>query len=160
MRRGVDYTGRTRRCWMCNRIYRSIGTLGSGNHFIEIDKDNDGNNYLVIHSGSRNLGKQVADYYQNMAIDIMQGKDQIYEMRNKLIAEYKASGRKKEIEKAVNMDKYQESMTGVYTTSVNVGTLDEAPMVYKPMEEIISNIEDTVEIVKILKPIYNFKACE
>lgn len=274
------------------RIERSIGTLGSGNHFIEIDKDNDGNNYLVIHSGSRNLGKQVADYYQNMAIDIMQGKDQIYEMRNKLIAEYKASGRKKEIEKAVkeihrkfnpnplgipkelcyltgeyrnkylhdmkicqeyaienrktmsliilekanlstvytfetihnyiehdtnivrkgaisakkdevllipinmrdgcilgkgkgnedwnqsaphgagrimsrskakqvvNMDEYQESMAGVYTTSVNVGTLDEAPMVYKPMEEIISNIEDTVEIVKILKPIYNFKACE
>lgn len=274
------------------RIERSIGTLGGGNHFIEIDKDNDGNNYLIIHSGSRNLGKQVADYYQNLAIDVMQVKDKLYEMQSKLIEEYKVAGRKKEIEKAVkelhrkfnpnplgipkelcylmgkyrekylhdmkicqeyatenrkvmaqiilekanlsseytfetihnyierdtnmvrkgaisakkdelllipinmrdgcilgkgkgnedwnhsaphgagrimsrskakkivNMDEYQKSMVGIYTTSVNTGTLDEAPMVYKPMEEIVSNIEDTVEVIKILKPIYNFKACE
>lgn len=49
-------------------------------------------------------------------------------------------------------------MKGVYTTSANSGTFDECPMVYKPMEEIISQIQDTVEIVKVIKPIYNFKA--
>lgn len=274
------------------RMERSIGTLGGGNHFIEIDADEDGNMYLVIHSGSRNLGKQVADYYQNLAVEIMQGKDKLYEMQNKLIAEYKASGRKKEIEKAVKelhrkfnpnslgipkelcyltgeyrekylhdmkicqeyavlnrstmadiiMDKmglssefafetihnyiehdtnmvrkgavsakkdqmllipinmkdgclvcrgkgnddwnqsaphgagrimsrskakeivdfeeYKESMEGIFTTSVKMATIDEAPMVYKPKQEIIDNIHDTVEVIKIIKPIYNFKACE
>lgn len=274
------------------RMERSIGTLGGGNHFIEIDADEDGNMYLVIHSGSRNLGKQVADYYQNLAVEIMQGKDKLYEMQNKLIAEYKASGRKKEIEKAVKelhrkfnpnslgipkelcyltgeyrekylhdmkicqeyavlnrstmadiiMDKmglssefafetihnyiehdtnmvrkgavsakkdqmllipinmkdgclvcrgkgnddwnqsaphgagrimsrskakeivdfeeYKESMEGIFTTSVKMATIDEAPMVYKPKQEIIDNIQDTVEVIKIIKPIYNFKACE
>lgn len=274
------------------RLDRSIGTLGGGNHFIEIDVDEDENMYLVIHTGSRNLGKQVAEYYQNLAVEIMQGKDKLYEMQNKLIAEYKAAGRKKEIEKAikelhrkfnpnplgvpkelcyltgeyrekylhdmkicqefavknryqislilkdkmgisyadefetihnyidhetnmvrkgavaankgqqllipinmrdgcilgvgkgnedwncsaphgagrimsrseakecVDIDEYIESMKYVHTTSVGFGTIDEAPMVYKPMQEIIDNIKDTVEIKKILKPIYNFKACE
>lgn len=60
----------------------------------------------------------------------------------------------------VDLEEYRKSMEGIYTTSVQQGTIDEAPMVYKPMEEIISNIKDTVEIKKILKPIYNFKACE
>ena len=274
------------------RIERSIGTLGGGNHFIEIDADEDGNKYLVIHSGSRNLGKQVADYYQNLAVEIMQGKDKLYEMQNKLITDYKAAGRRKEIEKAVKelhrkfnpnpldipkelcyltgeyrerylhdmkicqeyailnrstmadiiMDKmgltsefafetihnyiehdtnmvrkgavsakkeqmllipinmkdgclicrgkgnddwnqsaphgagrimsrskaketvdfkeYKESMEGIFTTSVQISTIDEAPMVYKPIQEIIDNIQDTVEIMNIIKPIYNFKACE
>ena len=58
------------------RFERSIGTLGGGNHFIEIDEGTDGTKYLVIHSGSRNLGKQVADYYQNLAVELMQGKDE------------------------------------------------------------------------------------
>lgn len=274
------------------RMERSIGTLGGGNHFIEIDTDEDGNKYLVIHSGSRNLGKQVADYYQNLAVEIMQGKDKLYEMQNNLITEYKANGRKKEIEKAVkelhrkfnpnplgipkelcyltgeyrekylhdmkicqeysvlnrstmadiimdrmelssefsfetihnyiehdtnmvrkgavsakkdqmllipinmkdgclvcrgkgnddwnqsaphgagrimsrskakqtvNFEEYKESMEGIFTTSVQMATIDEAPMVYKPMQEIIDNIQDTVDIIKIIKPIYNFKACE
>lgn len=52
------------------KFNRSIGTLGGGNHFIEVDADNEGNKYLVIHTGSRNLGKQVADYYQNLAIEL------------------------------------------------------------------------------------------
>lgn len=274
------------------RLERSIGTLGGGNHFIEIDKDDDGYLYLVIHSGSRNLGKQVANYYQGLAVDIMQGKDELIAKQEILIEEYKKQGKKKEIEAAlkelrrkfnpnplnipkdlcyltgkyreqylhdmkicqeyavinrqtmadiinskmnfqidfsfetihnyiehdtnmvrkgaisakenqmllipinmrdgcilgvgkgnddwnqsaphgagrimsrsaakecVDLEEYRKSMEGIYTTSVQQGTIDEAPMVYKPMEEIISNIKDTVEIKKILKPIYNFKACE
>lgn len=51
-------------------------------------------------------------------------------------------------------------MKGIYTTSVGQSTIDEAPMVYKPIDEIIQNIADTVEILKIVKPIYNFKASE
>ena len=274
------------------RLERSIGTLGGGNHFIEIDTDTDGNKYLIIHSGSRNLGKQVAEYYQKLAIEIMQGKDKLYEMQEKLIADYKAQGKRKEIEKAikelhrkfnpnplgipkelcyltgkyreqylhdmqicqkfavenrkemvnaildemglkkvssfetihnyiefgsnmvrkgaisakdgemllipinmrdgciigvgkgnedwncsaphgagrimsrskakesVSLDEFEKSMEGIYTTSVNQSTIDESPMVYKPMEEIVENIKDTVDIVKVIKPIYNFKASE
>lgn len=274
------------------RLERSIGTLGGGNHFIEVDTDDIGNKYLIIHSGSRNLGKQVADYYQNLAIELMQGKDKLYEMQNKLIAEYKAKGKRKEIEKAikelhrkfnpnplgipkelcyltgeyrekylhdmkicqefavlnrkamadaiiremgfdevsrfetihnyiehntnmvrkgaisakdgeillipinmrdgciigvgkgnedwnmsaphgagrimsrskakecVSLDDFENSMKGIYTTSVNQSTIDEAPMVYKPIDEIVENIKDTVDIIKIIKPIYNFKASE
>jgi RNA-splicing ligase RtcB len=58
----------------------------------------------------------------------------------------------------LNLDDYKSSMNGIFTTSVSKDTLDEAPMVYKPMEEIIANIDDTVEIVDIIKPIYNFKS--
>ena len=274
------------------RIEKSIGTLGGGNHFIEIDEDEEQNKYLIIHSGSRNLGKQVADYYQNLAIETMQGKDKLLEMQENLITEYKSQGKRKEIQSAikelhknfnpnplkipkelcyltdkyreqylhdmkicqeyaienratiadiilslmnlssefsfetihnyieyktnmvrkgavsakkdqmllipinmrdgcilargkgndewnqsaphgagrimsrnkarevVNFDDYKNSMNGIYTTSVNKETIDEAPMAYKPMKEIIDNIQDTVEIVKIIKPIYNFKASE
>ena len=274
------------------RLERSIGTLGGGNHFIEIDTDSDGVKYLVIHSGSRNLGKQVAEYYQKLAVEIMQGKDELYAMQEKLIVEYKAQGRRKEIQKAiaklhsnfnpkpigipkdlcyltgkyredylhdmeicqrfavknrremanaildemglselnsfetihnyiefgsnmvrkgaisakigevliipinmrdgcivgvgkgnkdwncsaphgagrimsrskakevVSIDDFEKSMEGIYTTSVNQSTVDESPMVYKPMKEIVENIKDTVDILKIIKPIYNFKASE
>lgn len=83
------------------RLERSIGTLGGGNHFIEVDVNEEGGKYLVIHTGSRNLGKQVAEYYQNLAVEIMQGKDVLYEKQKALIAEYKATGRKSEIEKAI-----------------------------------------------------------
>ena len=272
------------------RIEKSIGTLGGGNHFIEIDKDNFGNKYLIIHTGSRNLGKQVAEYYQNLAIEIMQGKDELYKMQEQLIKDYKQQGRKKEIQSAIkelhrkfnpnplkipkelcyltdeyrekylhdmkicqeyailnrkvisdiilekmnwksldefesihnyldfktniirkgsisaqkdelliipinmrdgciigkgkgnedwnysaphgagrlmsrskakeiiNLSEFEESMKGIYTTSVNQSTIDESPMVYKSMNEIIENIKDTVDILKIIKPIYNFKA--
>jgi tRNA-splicing ligase RtcB len=60
----------------------------------------------------------------------------------------------------VTMDEYKESMKGIYTTSVNQSTIDESPMAYKPMQEIIDNVQDTVEILKVIKPIYNFKAGE
>lgn len=295
-RRTVQFDLQTLRCFRelkdTRRLERSIGTLGGGNHFIEVDIDEDNNKYLVIHTGSRNLGKQVAEYYQSLAVEIMQGKDELYERQAQLIKEYKAQGRKKEIEKAikelhrkfkpnplgipkelcyltgkyredylhdmeicqrfavlnrnaiasaiidemgwhslgafetihnyiefgsnmvrkgaisakdgekllipinmrdgciigvgkgnddwnqsaphgagrimsrskaketVSLEEFSQSMEGIYTTSVNASTLDESPMVYKPMDEIVANIEDTVEILKIIKPIYNFKAAE
>lgn len=84
-----------------DRIKRSIGTLGGGNHFIEIDMDEYGNKFLIIHTGSRNLGKQVAEYYQALAVETMSGKDLLYKRQEQLIVEYTAQGRKKEIEKAI-----------------------------------------------------------
>ena len=83
------------------RFERSIGTLGGGNHFIEVDEGSDGTKYLVIHTGSRNMGKQVADYYQGLAVELMQGKDELYAKQDKLISEYKAQGRKSEIQAAI-----------------------------------------------------------
>lgn len=83
------------------RLERSLGTLGGGNHFIEVDKASDGTLYLIIHSGSRNLGKQVAELYQKLAIDLNKGMEAYFEKRNALIAEYKAAGRRKEIQAAL-----------------------------------------------------------
>ncbi|MCR4723324.1 MAG: RtcB family protein [Eubacteriales bacterium] len=270
------------------RLNRSLGTLGGGNHFIEIDISEDGTKYLVIHSGSRNLGNQVAEYYQKLAIDLNHGKEEYFAKRDQIIEEYKAAGRRNEIEAAlkalkwekkdadlpddlcylygkyledylhdieicqnfarmnrekmaeiilghlklealdtfhtihnyidtsemilrkgaiaahkgelvlipinmrdgsvlaygkgnpdwnysaprgagrimsrtkardvIGMDDYRKAMEGIYTTSVNAHTLDEAPMAYKPIEDIISVIGDSVDIVEVLKPIYNFKA--
>lgn len=284
-----------------NKFNKAIGTLGGGNHFVEIDVDDENNKYLVIHTGSRNLGKQVADYYQNLAVELCSGKEEIYIKKEKIIKTYKEQGKKSEIQEAlkelekeyknnkpnlpkdlcylenryrdmylhdmkicqeyaslnrlhiakeilmnyfqltyvpeidyppimnnrfetihnyisfednivrkgaisakkgekvlipINMrdgsiiavgkgnkdwnqsaphgagrimsrikaketftlDEFEKSMKGIYTTSVSVETIDEAPFVYKPMQEIIDNIQDTVEIKKIIKPIYNFKA--
>lgn len=270
------------------RLERSLGTLGGGNHFIEIDQAADGTKYLVIHSGSRNLGKQVAEHYQRLAIDLNKGKEEYFARRDAIIAEYKAAGRRKEIEGALkalhwnsheatipedlcfvygtyledylhdveicqrfarrsrekmaeiilerlgitavdafhtvhnyidtdemilrkgaiaahtgekvlipinmrdgsvlaigkgnedwnfsaphgagrimsrtaarerlDMDEYHREMAGVYTTSVNEATLDEAPMAYKSLEDIIDVISESVDVIEVLKPIYNFKA--
>jgi len=274
------------------RFERSIGTLGGGNHFIEVNEDDEENKYLVIHSGSRNLGKQVADYYQNLAVELCSGKDKFYEEKNNIILEYKKLGKKDQIQQALNklknkysnlqpkypkdlcfltgkyrdqylhdmkicqkyatlnretmaniileklgiyvdaidcfhtihnyinfsdniirkgaisaykgekvliplnmrdgsllcigkgnpdwnfsaphgagrimsrkkaketfsLEEFKKSMEGIYTTSVNQSTIDEAPMVYKNSEEIKRYIGDTVEIIKQIKPIYNFKA--
>lgn len=275
------------------RLKCSLGTLGGGNHFIEVDEGNDGIKYLVIHTGSRNLGKQVAEIYQQIAIDDLQGANKLAEESKKLIAEYKASGRQRDIQRGlaelkrkwqpnklnipkelcyltgehrdmylhdmkicqefasknrleiaweifirmgwpvdrvsfetihnyidhdtnivrkgaisakagekllipinmrdgciigvgkgnedwncsaphgagrimsrskaienVSLEEYQDSMKGIYTTSVSRSTLDESPMAYKPMDEILDNIKDTVEIIEIIKPVYNFKASE
>lgn len=275
-------------------LKRSGGTLGGGNHFIEIDIDDDGNKYLVIHSGSRNIGKQVAEIYQQMAIDDLSGANSLEEETKKLIEDYKRTGRHKDIQRGlselkrkfqpklnvpkelsyltgehremylhdmklcqkfasenrykiakeisygmdwdidrfsngfetihnyiehdtnivrkgaisakegeivlipinmrdgcligkgkgnpdwnysaphgagrimsrskaketVSLEEFEQSMKGIYTTSVNRSTIDESPMAYKSIEEIVANIQDTVEIVKIIKPIYNFKASE
>lgn len=274
------------------RLERSLGTLGGGNHFIEIDSAPDGTKYLVIHSGSRNLGKQVAEHYQNLAIDLSAGKADYFEKRDELIRTYKAQGRRSEIQTAlkamekewkakeptmprdlcylygtylddylhdveicqqfakrnrekmaqivlertgmraissfhtihnyinteemilrkgaiaahkgelvlipINMrdgsvlargkgnpdwnfsaphgagrvmsrtkaretldiEEYKKTMEGIYTTSVNEATIDESPMAYKSLNDIIDVISESVDIVEILKPIYNFKASE
>jgi len=271
------------------RAVLSIGTLGGGNHFIEMDKDEKGQLYLVVHSGSRNLGKQVCDYYQDIAAEarvktlglskeqidnvtetlknegklseISDMKKRMKEQRKKvdrvlaylegqalddylhdmaIVQQYAVLNRKaivRELEKrvklkiedqfttihnyidlesmilrkgaisakkgervlipmnmrdgslicagkgnedwnnsaphgagrimsrsqaknSITMSQYEKSMKGIYTSTVNRSTLDEAPFAYKPMDEIISNIGDTVDIVKTIKPIYNFKAAE
>ena len=269
-------------------LERSLGTLGGGNHFIEVDRAADGTLYLVIHSGSRNLGLQVANYYQNLAVDLNKGKAEYFAKRDALIAEYKAAGRRTEIQEAlkqlhwqekettipedlcfvygsyledylhdveicqrfarqnrelmakillersgltaieafhtihnyidteerilrkgaiaahkgepvlipINMrdgsvlavgkgnsdwnysaphgagrilsrtaaketldiDEYRREMAGVYSTSVNEATLDEAPMAYKSLADIIDVIAESVDVIEVLKPIYNFKA--
>lgn len=270
------------------RLERSLGTLGGGNHFIEVDQAQDGTNYLVIHSGSRNLGKQVAELYQQLAIDLNKGKETYFKQREEIIRTYKEQGRRKEIQKALNqiawsarettipedlcflygtyledylfdveicqefarrnrekmaeiildklhiegsdafhtihnyidtderilrkgaiaahqgekvlipinmrdgsvlaigrgnpewnysaphgagrimsrraakekvsLEEYRNSMQGIYTTSVNEETLDEAPMAYKSLADIIDVIQDSVDVIDIMKPVYNFKA--
>ena len=89
------------------RIGRSLGTLGGGNHFIEVDRAADGTHYLVIHSGSRNLGTQVASYYQHLAIDLHSGMGKHFEERERLIAQYKAEGRRSEIQAALKKLTYE-----------------------------------------------------
>ena len=273
------------------RINKSIGSLGGGNHFIELDKDNEGNVYLVIHTGSRNLGKQVADIYQAKAIKhLTAGADEFEQAIKRTIEEYKAAGRRAELQSVIKrmrkehqdaepnlpaalcyvegegrehylhdmrlcqrwavlnrklisllllrffpgvevneefesvhnyisdeniirkgsisaaegerciiplnmrdgsllctgkgnpdwncsaphgagrvlsrtqayekitMEDFEASMQGIYSESVNDFTRDESPMVYKPAEEIIANIGDTVNIDTIIRPIFNFKA--
>lgn len=261
----------------------SLGSLGGGNHFIEVNRDSKGRLYLVIHTGSRQLGIQVAKHYQRQAIKSLRQKA-YNKASQKVISELMAAGKKSEIQKALNnlvvhympddlaycegkladdylhdmkitqdyavlnrkiiateivnhmgwhvvdsfttmhnyididnmilrkgavsarkgerllipmnmrdgsllcvgkgndewnqsaphgagrlmsradakekfsLEEYQESMRGIFTTSISFATLDECPMTYKPMEAIIDAIEDTVEIVDIIKPIYNFKA--
>lgn len=272
------------------RLERSLGTLGGGNHFIEIDADADGNKYLIIHSGSRNLGTQVAELYQHIAVDLNLGKEEFFRQREEIIRTYKEEGRRSEIQptlkkmarewknkeptmprelcylygsfmedylhdivicqqfakrnrekmaelllektgltgyeafqtihnyidvetkilrkgsvsakagekllipinmrdgslicvgkgnddwnnsaphgagrlmsrsdafEKLTMEEYQAQMAGIYTTCVNSSTLDESPMAYKNMDEIVENIEPTAEIIAHIKPIYNFKA--
>lgn len=82
-----------------DRAYKSIGTLGGGNHFIEIDKDDRGGYYLVIHSGSRHLGVEVATYYQNKGYDIL--KQNQKDTRDAIIHAFKAAGREREISAAL-----------------------------------------------------------
>ena len=274
------------------RLARSLGTLGGGNHFIEIDEAEDGTKYLVIHSGSRNLGKQVAELYQQLAINLNRGYDDYLEKRDEIIRTYKEQGRRSEIQDALkrlhwtvfesetsipedlcylsgkylddylhdveicqafakrsrekmaeiilertgmtgcdgfhtihnyidtdemilrkgaiaahkgekvlipinmrdgsvlaigrgnpewnysaphgagrvmsrkkarqtlSMEEYRDTMKGIYTTSVKEETLDEAPMAYKSLEDIIDVIRESVDVIGIMKPVYNFKAAE
>lgn len=274
------------------RLERSLGTLGGGNHFIEIDQDENGNKYLVIHSGSRNLGTQVANLYQSLAVDLNLGKEEYFKQREEIIRTYKEQGRRGEIQSALvaleksfkakeptmsaelcylygsfmddylhdinicqqfasrnrekmaeillertgltgyeafctihnyididemilrkgsvsardgekllipinmrdgslicvgkgnaewnysaphgagrlmsrtaaferlTMEEYTAQMSGIYTTCVNTSTLDESPMAYKNMDDIVANIGPTAKIIAHIKPIYNFKAAE
>jgi tRNA-splicing ligase RtcB len=274
------------------RFERSLGTLGGGNHFIEIDKASDGTLYLVIHSGSRNIGKQVAEFYQQLAVDLHMGKEAYFRKKKEIIHNFKEEGRRGEIQDALkklkdnfktqnlsvpedicwlygnflddylydveicqnfarrnrekmteiileragltavesfhtihnyidtkemilrkgaiaahkgenllipinmrdgavigtgrgnpdwnysaphgagrimsrtkaremlDLDTYKKSMEGIYTTSVNKNTIDEAPMAYKSLDDIIDVIQDSVDIVDVIKPVYNFKASD
>ena len=83
------------------RLLRSLGTLGGGNHFVEVDTDTQGNYYLIIHSGSRNLGKQVCDYYQQIAIDRRSGIGDRHAAEAALIADLKSQGRQREINNSI-----------------------------------------------------------
>lgn len=265
-----------------NRALLSIGTLGGGNHFIELNKDSQGNIYIVIHTGSRYLGKQVATYYQDLAFQRLSSNRAAVEQ---LINELKAAGREKDIQRelasikplkvskdfaflqgqdledyihdvdvvqyyahinrisilksvmesvgltsaylrvesvhnyinteemilrkgaiaahggqyvvvpinmrdgsiigigkgnvdwnssaphgagrlmsrsaakgTLSLEQYANEMQGIYSTSVNASTLDEAPMAYKPIKEILENIRSTVDIIEVIKPIYSFKS--
>ncbi len=60
----------------------------------------------------------------------------------------------------LSMEEYKETMKGVYTTSINENTLDEAPMAYKSLEDIIGVIRESVDVIDVMKPVYNFKASE
>ena len=237
------------------RAVLSIGTLGGGNHFIELGKNGSGQFYLVVHSGSRHLGKQVCEHYQNAAADSLgrKGKgadrvlaylegslfdDYLHDMgivqqyadlnRKAIIRELEKRIKFKIVEqfttthnyidldlmilrkgaisaqkgervlipmnmrdgslicigkgnedwnysaphgagrimsrtaakKIITLTQYEKSMKGIYSSTVNKSTIDEAPSAYKPMDEIIANIGDTAEIVETVKPVYNFKAAE
>lgn len=83
------------------RLERSLGTLGGGNHFIEVDEDSEGGKYLIIHSGSRNLGTQIARIYQSLAIDLNLGKEELFRKKEEIIRVYKEQGRRSEIQKAL-----------------------------------------------------------
>jgi len=236
-----------------NRATLSIGTLGGGNHFIEIGQDDDGQLYLIIHSGSRNLGKQVCEYYQNVAANTLgrtgkgadralayleginmndylhdmgivqqyadlnrraivrdlskkvkfKVKDEFATVHNYIDLETKilrkgavsaqdgeqilvpmnmrdgsllcrgkgnadwncsaphGAGRvmsRSAAKQTITLTEYEKAMKGVFSTTVNRATIDEAPFAYKPMQEIIENSSDTMTIIKTIKPLYNFKA--
>ena len=276
-----------------NYLKKSLGSLGGGNHFIEIDINSLGEYYLVIHSGSRNLGVQVASIYQNKAI--LYHENKVFNKKKEIervIYEYKQLGIEKEIQKEIdrikqtsvelsmpkelcylegsdfddymfdmalcqkfasenrlelarrivnylgldidnlkkfetihnyinmedkilrkgaigaysselvliplnmrdgciiakgksnsefnysaphgagrvmsradafrvlNVADFKKSMEGIYSTTVDNKTLDESPFVYKPIKSILNNIKETVEVIEINKPVYNFKSEE
>lgn len=278
-----------------SKFERSIGSLGGGNHFLEIDESSDGTLYFVIHTGSRNLGKQVAEYYQDLADGICnRGLDAYFIEKAKLIETYKAEGRKSEIQKAlvelkkkyqenqdripkdlaylegshledylhdmdicqryaqlnretiariickffnlnfdqiehfetihnyidlnqkilrkgsidcsegkkvlipinmrdgsiiaigngnkeyncsgphgagrlmsrnqakekISLEDFKKSMEGIFTTCVSEATLDESAFAYKALDDVLPWIEDTAEVLEVIKPIFNFKAEE
>ncbi|NLX83178.1 MAG: RtcB family protein [Clostridiales bacterium] len=241
------------------RIYRSLGTLGGGNHFIEVAVNQEDQLYLLIHSGSRNLGTQIAKHYQNLAIayhgagkkkpsalpkalaylEGAQLKDYLHDMRiaqrwaawnREVMAQRIASsctppmdlsdarvfqtihnyiddkgilrkgavaahegemlviplnmrdgsiiarglgnpdwnhsaphgaGRlmsRGEARRSIDLKDFQRSMAGIYSSTLNKSTLDEAPMAYKDKEDILAAILDTVEVLDIIKPVYNYKS--
>ena len=273
-----------------HRAKMSLGTLGGGNHFIEADKDEDGNLYIVVHSGSRQAGLEIAEYYQEMAWKQLNGRTKAD--IDAMICRLKEEGRQSEIEaqmavmsrqtktlvpkdlafvsgylfddyindmrimqhfamlnrkamvntisiglhlkeeeivdqfttihnyidtenmilrkgavsaqqgekllipinmrdgslicigkgnedwncsaphgagrvmsrtqarKGLSLDEFKAEMSGIWSSTVTKGTLDEAPMAYKTMDDIVANIGPTADIVNVIKPIYNFKAVD
>lgn len=265
------------------RALQSVGTLGGGNHFIEVNRSDAGDLFLVVHSGSRYLGKQVAEYYQEKGYKELLDKSRAVD---EVIKKLKSEGREKEIQQEIkkikpdsinkqlayvhgisyqeylndmkivqkyavlnrkaivdeilshmkltveeqfttvhnyidlegmilrkgaisaqmgervlipinmrdgslicigkgnkdwncsaphgagrlmsrskakeliSLEEFEKSMAGIYSTTVNRSTLDECALAYKPMDEIVNNIQDTVDIIDVVKPVYNFKAAE
>ena len=137
-----------------HRAVHSIGTLGGGNHFIEVAKGNDGALYFVVHSGSRHLGCEVAEYYQTEGYNALCGNAQF--QLEEVISELKSQSRNKEIQSAIKSLKEQTAIP----VPKDLAYVDESPMAYKSMDEIINQIEPTAEIVDRIKPVYNFKAAE
>ena len=125
------------------RLERSLGTLGGGNHFIEIDS---GEKVLIpinMRDGSvLAVGKGNPEW--NYSAPHGAGR---------LMSRTKAKAN-------LSMDEYRETMKGIYTTSINENTLDEAPMAYKSLEDIIDVIRESVDVIDVMKPIYNFKASD
>lgn len=121
---------------------RSLGTLGGGNHFTELDRGEDGSLYLVVHTGSRHLGEEVAEYYTKLASMSLKERG--------LEVPYYMSW--------LEGEQKEKEMKGIYSSSVGADTLDEAPFAYRSLTEIAERIRDTVRITEILKPVYNYKA--
>lgn len=275
-----------------SRAIHSIGTLGGGNHFVSIEQSQtNGDKYLVIHTGSRNLGVQVCKFYQDLAFKKLNEMSEIKkQVSNEVIAKCKAEGRQKDIptelkkalanikkpsadkelahlegddfknyihdmeivqkfaalnratiakiilqkmgwkdldrfetihnyidiknmilrkgsisaqagekviipmnmrdgslicigkgnadwnysaphgagrlmsrnkaKSAISLADFEKSMEGIYSTTISRSTIDESPMAYKNMDEIVRCIEPTVDVVDVIKPLYNFKAGE
>ena len=144
----------------------SLGTLGSGNHFIEIDADSGGDFYLIVHSGSRRLGKELTDYYMEEGRRALKqkGLEIPYELSYleaslmdsylhdiALVQDFAALNR-------LAMSAYRASMKGIYSSCIEKGTLDEAPFAYRSVQEILQEIDMSVSVTEVLKPVYNFKA--
>ena len=188
-------------------FYKSLGTLGGGNHFIEYGEDSElGDGWLTIHCGSRNLGVKVANHWRNIAQNPKRAKYIGYlwgdalrgYLSDMIIAQAYAlfnhsEGRKVAIpfnmrdgiaicigkgneqwfntaphgtgrimsraqaKKQISLNEFEDSMTGIYSSSVCPGTLDESPMAYKPTEEILKLIQPTVEVIAMIKPKLNIK---
>lgn len=146
--------------------------------------------YLVVHTGSRNLGKQVAEINRKLIVDLLLSQEGYAEASNDAFESVHnyigddniirkggigkgyedwnfsathGAGRimsRSQAFQQINMDDFAQSMKGIYNETVTEATKDESPMVYKPMAEILGNITDTVEVVNIIKPIFNYKAAE
>ena len=244
---------RARTALNMTRADKSVGTLGGGNHFIEVGKSEDNRLFLVVHSGSRHIGQEVALHYQKIAqknhahtdlpgdlayLEGSQMEDYLHDMR--LIQQYARINRRamiasiteslgltpvdsfstihnyidtetmilrkgsvsadagekllipinmrdgslicagkgnddwnrsaphgagrlmsrKSALSSLSLDAYKAQMKGIYTSSISRKTLDEAPMAYKPMDDIVRHIEPTVEILMHIRPVYNFKTSE
>jgi len=135
----------------------SIGTLGGGNHFIEVDKDSTGNLWLVIHTGSRHLGLEVIPMNMRDGSLLCIGKGNEDWNWSAPHGAGRIMSRNKARE-SISIAEYENSMKGIYSTCIGRETIDESPMAYKPMEEIIFCIEDAVTVTEVIKPVYNFKA--
>lgn len=144
----------------------SIGTLGGGNHFIEIDCDSTGEGYLIVHTGSRHLGKEVAEYYMgeeviipvNMRDGVILGTG--FGNREWNVSAPHGSGRIASREKILSshtVSEFKSEMKGIYSTCIGKATLDEAPFAYREISYIQDAIAETADIMKILKPVYNYK---